>query len=194
MKKPQIILASTSPRRKALMERTGVKFKIINPDYEEDMTLDLPPKKLAAVLSMGKAMSVARHHSNAVIIAADTFIVFGNKVIGKPKNRKDAARILREFSGKKHSILTGLALVWHDKNKKFSAVSETKVTFRKLTDAEIKSYVSMPEPMDKAGAYAIHGLGGMFTAKVEGDYSGAIGLPLSALAKGLKSFGFSIYK
>ena len=172
MKKPPIILASTSPRRKELMEKTGLKFKIVAPDYEEDMSLKLSPKKLAAVLSMGKAMSIVPRHGEAVIISADTFIVFGDRVIGKPKTKKEAEKMLRKFSGKKHSVLTGLALVWKAKNKQFSEVVETKVTFNKLSDSMIKSYLSTDEPMDKAGAYAIQG----------------------ALAKGLESFGLSIYK
>jgi len=190
---PQIILASTSPRRKQVLSLTGLKFKIVSPDYEEDMTLKLAPRKLAAHLSMGKAESVATKNKNAIIIAADTFLVYGKKVLGKPKDKKDAVAMLRMLSGKKHSILTGIALLWPVKRKRYSAVVETKVLFKRLTPKTIHGYLSTAHWQDKAGSYAVQELGGIFISKIEGEFSNVVGLPLGALIAGLKNFGIDIF-
>jgi septum formation protein len=189
----QIILASTSPRRKGLLGLTGLKFKAIAPDYEEDMTLKLPPKKLAAYLSMGKAQAVAKKYKNALVIAGDTFVVLSNKVMGKPKDKKEAEKMLRSLSGRQHSVLTGMALVRYSQKKRYSIVVETKVHFKKLSSREIAGYLSRDEWKGAAGSYAIQGLADMFLEKLEGEYSNIVGLPVGSLIKGLERFGVNVF-
>ncbi len=176
------------------MAKTGLKFKALSPDYEEDMTMKMSPKKLVMTLAMGKAQSIAKQHPGAIIISADTIVVLGKEVMGKPKSKQQGATMLRKLSGTKHSILTGLAIIQSGGRKQFLALSETLVYFKKLSLADINGYIATGEPMDKAGAYAIHELGGILISKVEGNYSGAIGLPIAELAQGLKKFGINIFK
>ncbi len=189
----KIILASTSPRRKELLALTGLKFKAFSPDYEEDMSLPLPPHRLAAHLSRGKAEAVAKKFPQAIIVAADTFIVLNNRILGKPHTRQKAAAMLRQISGKSHLILTGLAIVRLADKRVFSEVVETKIRFKRLSKADIEGYIKIARPLDKAGAYAIQDLGGMFIDRIEGDFSGAIGLPLGALVRGLNKFKINIF-
>jgi septum formation protein len=189
---PKIILASTSPRRKEIMEKTGLSFAVVESNYEEDMTLPLKPRQLVKKLSLGKAEAVAHRHLGAVVIAADTFIVFGDKVMGKPKTVAQAKTMLKHLSGKSNTILTGLTILRKKPYKLVSRIVETKIFFRKLTEKEIVGYIKTGEPMDKAGAYAVQGLGAMFIDKIVGEFSGAMGLPLGALNDGLKEFKINI--
>lgn len=187
-----IILASASPRRRKLLALTGLKFRIDPSDYREDMKSDLEPHKLARFLSLEKAKAVAVKYKDAIIIAADTFIVFKSRLLGKPHTPKEARRILRMLNGKKHSVITGFTILDTMSRKRLSRSVETKVYFKKLTEEEIDAYVRSGEPLDKAGAYAIQGLGSFIVRKIEGDYFNVIGIPLSALADGLKKFGIRI--
>ena len=188
----KIILASASPRRKEILANTGLKFSVCSSNYEEDLTLEKQPRALARFLSRMKAEEVAEKHANAIIIAADTFIVFKNKLLGKPSGPDDAKRMLKLLSGKAHSVITGFTVINSKSNKKVSRSIETKVYFKKITQAEINAYVRSGEPLDKAGAYAIQGLGAVFIEKIEGDYFNVVGLPVCALAESLKAFGISI--
>lgn len=188
----QIILASTSPRRKELMEKLGVPFVIKSSEYEEDMKIKLPPKKLAKFLSLGKAKAVAKNNPNSIIIGADTFVVLGQNLLGKPRNQSGAKAMLKKISGKTLSIITGLAILDSDTGKVISQSVETKIFIKKLSKSEIDNYIKTKEPLDKAGAFAIQGVGSLIVKKISGDYLGAIGLPLRALAEGLKKFGVVI--
>jgi septum formation protein len=188
----KIILASTSPRRRAILKRTGLRFTIEKSDYEEDMTLKMSPRELAKFLSRGKAEAVAKHHKNAIVIGADTFVVFKNKLMGKPHMPANARKMLRMLSGKTNSILTGLTVIDTANGKTISRVSEAKVSLRKLTSKEIDAYVRSGEPLDRAGAYDIHERGSVFIRKIEGDYAGALGLPIGVLADILKKFGVEV--
>lgn len=191
MPEKKIVLASASPRRKEILGLTGLDFVIDPSDYEEDMELDLKPHRLALFLSSEKAKAVARKHSNALIIAADTFIVFRDHLLGKPHVSREAIRMLQLLSGKAHSVITGFTVMDADTGKKLSRQVETRVYFRKMTEQEIRAYVRTGEPLDKAGAYAIQGLGAVFIKKIEGDYFNVVGLPLSSLMEVLKKFGVS---
>ena len=188
----EVILASASPRRKELLEKIGLRFKVEPSNYEEDIPSELEPHELAQKISLEKAKVVASKHQNVIVIAADTFIVFGGQILGKPHTENEARKMLEAISGKSHSVITGFSIIDTSKNKTLSKSVETKIYVRKLTLAEIDAYVKSKEPLDKAGAYAIQGLGAVFVEKIEGDYFNVIGLPLSALTEALKEFGINI--
>jgi septum formation protein len=187
-----IILASASPRRKELLEKTGLKFEVEPSNYQENISPELEPHELAKSLSLEKARLVARNHQNTLVIAADTFIVFEGKILGKPPRETEAKKMLETLSGRPHSVITGFTIIDTENNKALSKSVETKVYIRKLSSKEIEAYVKSKEPLDKAGAYAIQGLGSVIVEKIEGDYFNVIGLPLSVLAESLKEFGVHI--
>jgi septum formation protein len=189
-----IILASASPRRKELLKKLGLKFKVEPSDYEEERHYELEPHELARKLSLAKARDVATKYENAIIIAADTFGILDDKVLGKPHNEAEAKKILEMISGRCHSVITGFTIIDTESNKTLSRSVETKVFIKKLTPAEISAYVKLKEPLDKAGAYAIQGLGSVIVERIEGDYYNVIGLPLAALAESLKEFGVNILR
>jgi septum formation protein len=188
----EIILASASPRRKELLELIGLQFKIDPGDYKENMNLKLSPHEIARALSLEKAKSVAEKYNNAIIIAADTFVIIRGQLLGKPHTEDEAKRMLVLLDGATHSVITGFTILDTDTGRKISRSVETKVTFRKLTEKEIDAYVKTKEPLDKAGAYAIQGLGSILVKKIEGDYFNVIGLPLCPLVECLVEFGIRI--
>ncbi len=188
----KIILASASPRRKELLEKIGLKFEVEPSDYTEDMRSGLNPRKLAESISLGKAKAVSGKHKNAIVIAADTFIVFGDKIMGKPNTEAEAEKMLMRLRGKSHSVITGFTILDADNDKVLTKSVETVVHIKNLTPEEIDAYIKSGEPLDKAGAYAIQGLGSVIVEKIEGDYFNVMGLPLSALTEGLKGFGIHI--
>jgi len=188
----KIILASASPRRKEILGKTGLKFSVDAGDYKEDMDLALKPRQLARFLSSEKAKAVAVKYASALVIAADTFIVFQGSLLGKPHTREEARRMLTLLNGRQHSVLTGFTVIDTRTGKKLSRSVETKVFFKKMTEQEIESYVKTGEPLDKAGAYAIQGLGAVLVKKIEGDYFNVMGLPLSSLTGVLRKFGVSV--
>ncbi|MEK7281057.1 MAG: Maf family protein [Chloroflexota bacterium] len=187
-----IILASASPRRKALLEKIGLKFKVEPSDYEETISAELEPHELAKSLSLEKAKLVAKNHKNALVIAADTFIAFEGKILGKPLTEAEAKEMLSTISGKPHSVITGFTIIDTENNKTVSKSVETRVHLRALSSSEIDAYVKSKEPLDKAGAYAIQGLGSVLVDRIEGDYFNVMGLPLSTLTESLKEFGVHI--
>ena len=188
----RIILASASPRRVELLEKIGLKFEAEPSNYEEDMHSELEPHEFARKISLEKAEAVASKHESAIVIAADTIIVFGGQILGKPHTENEARKMLETINGKSHSVITGFSIIDTGKNKTLSKSVETKIHVRKLTLAEIDAYVKSKEPLDKAGAYAIQGLGAVIVEKIEGDYFNVVGLPLSALTEALKEFGINI--
>ncbi len=187
-----IILASASPRRKEILEITGLKFKVDESDYEENMDISLQPCELAKRHSIGKAKAVAARYRNALIISADTIVVLKNRVLGKPCNRKEAKGMLKALSGKTHTVITGYTILDTDSGKETTKSIESKVFFKRLTDDEINTYIKSGEPLDKAGAYGVQGLGALIVKKIEGDFFNVMGLPLSALAESLKKFGIRV--
>jgi len=188
----KIVLASASPRRKELLGKIGLKFEVESSDYAEDMRSGLSSDELARAISLEKARAVAMRHKNAIVIAADTFIVFRGKIMGKPGTEAEARKMLVRLRGKPHSVITGFTILDTARNKVLTKSVETVVHIKNLTAEEIESYVKSGEPLDKAGAYAIQGLGSVIVERIEGDYFNVIGLPLSALAEGLKEFGIHI--
>jgi len=136
-----IILASASPRRKELLEMTGQQFKVDSGDLKEDMNLNMSPHELARFLSFEKARSVAGKYDVAIIIAADTFVVMKEQILGKPHTIEEARRMLALLNGRTHSVITGFTIIDTDTGKTFSRSGETRVTFKKLTMKEIEAYV-----------------------------------------------------
>ena len=175
-----------------MLEKIGLKFEVEPSNYEEDMGSGLSPKRLAESISLGKAKAVARKHRNAIVIAADTFIALEGKIMGKPNTEAEARRMLTTLRGKSHSVITGFTIMDTEKNKALTRSVETIIHIKDLTPEEIDAYVRSKEPLDKAGAYAIQGLGSVIVERIEGDYFNVIGLPLSALAECLKEFGVHI--
>ncbi len=188
----QIILASASPRRKELLKRTGLRFKTEPSNYKEEIPAGLEPHELARNISLEKAQVVATKHRSSVVIAADTIVVLDSHIMGKPHTDTDAHNMLELLGGRTHSVITGFSIIDTANNKTISRSVETMVYFKKLATAEIDAYVQTGEPLDKAGAYAIQGLGALLIERIEGDYYNVIGLPLSALAGALKEFGINI--
>ena len=191
--KQQIILASSSPRRKELLKQIGLDFKIMPSDYEEDMTMKMSHKKLAKVLAYGKAKDVADKIKIGVVIGTDTFLVFGDKRIGKPKDKKDAKKTLSLLSGKTLRIYSGIAIIDIKNNKEITDVEITKVKFKKLNKKEIDGYIKTKEPLGKAGAFGIQGIGAVFIEKIDGCYSNVVGLPLFNLYKNLNKLNIDIF-
>lgn len=194
MRKPQrqIVLASASPRRKELLELIGLKFKVVASSYEEDMTLQLTPRRLACLLSAKKAEDVALRYPDALVIAADTFIDLNGRLLGKPQTTAEAKQMLQSLSNRSHEVITGFTVLDTASGERVSKAVATRVFFKKLSQREIDAYVASGEPMDKAGAYAIQGLGSIIIKKIDGDYFNVIGLPLNALTSVLRKFGVSV--
>lgn len=188
----KIILASTSPRRKEILSKLRLPFEVQESNYEEDMTLDMPPDKLVEFLSIGKARAVAEKNQNAIIIAADTFVVFDHHRLGKPKTPERAKEMLELLSGNQHEILTGVTIIDTDTDQTRSFSETNRVYMTALSPEVIDAYIKTGEPLDKAGAYAIQEIGALLIEKVEGDFFNALGLPLRRLANELKDFGVDV--
>ena len=177
----KIILASKSKQRKKLLEIIGLDFEMEKSGYIEDMTEKLPAYKLAQKLALGKAQDVAKKHKNAIVIGADSFVILGKEFLGKPRTPRKARETLKKISGKKHQIITGIAIIDTKKNKTITDYEITEVWMKKLSNKEIEKYVKTGEPLDKAGGYAIQKFGCLFIKKINGGYTNAIGLPINKI-------------
>lgn len=184
----KIVLASQSPRRKELLGRMGLKFVTQASKIDESAFDGLEARELVATLSREKAQWIARQlDGETLVIGADTVVVRDGAALGKPKDAEDAVAMLLSLSGRDHQVCTGVTVCRGD--RVLTQVEETQVTFRDLTEAEVRQYVSTGEPMDKAGAYGIQGLGGLLVEGIRGDYSNVVGLPVCRLGQMLKDFG-----
>jgi len=187
-----IVLASTSPRRKELLENIGLKFTVDPVEIDEVMTVGLKPAGLAKALSLRKARAAAVRNADSIIIAADTFGVLDGMILGKPLDERHARKMLKELSGRCHSVITGFTVIDSATGSAVSRAVETRVYFRKFGRVEIARYVKTGEPLDKAGAYAIQGLGALLVERIEGDYYNVMGMPLCALASVLRRFDITL--
>ena len=184
----KIVLASQSPRRKELLGRMGLEFVTQASKIDESAFDGLEARELVATLSREKAQWIARQlDGETLVIGADTVVVRDGAALGKPKDAEDAVAMLLSLSGRNHQVCTGVTVCRGD--RVLTQVEETQVTFRELTEAEVRQYVSTGEPMDKAGAYGIQGLGGLLVEGIRGDYSNVVGLPVCRLGQMLKDFG-----
>lgn len=200
--KPYIYLASQSPRRRDLLKQIGVNFQILllradprrTHDVDETPRLNEIASDYVQRVCRTKAQAawdsvVLRNLPHAPVLVADTTVALGNKIIGKPRDGKDAAAILRLLSGRQHQVFTAVALILHERLE--LRVSMTEVTFAELSDERIQHYILSNEVHDKAGAYGIQGIAGAFIPRIEGSYSGVMGLPLYETTELLHSFGYT---
>ncbi|MBI2934877.1 MAG: septum formation inhibitor Maf [Chloroflexi bacterium] len=188
-----IVLASASPRRRDLLEQIGLRFVIDAGDFAEQLPASSRnPEAVALDLACRKAAGVAARHPDSLIIGADTLVVLGHRVLGKPANPDEARKMLRRLGGRAHTVITGICILDSATNKALSRAVQTRVWLKRLSPEEIDAYVKSREPLDKAGAYGIQGLGSVIVKKIEGDYFNVVGLPLYALAEGLMEFGVEV--
>ncbi len=185
----QLLLASQSPRRQALLAQLGYKFTTVPANIDETVQLDEAPILYVERMAREKASYIASQQSmsNFVVLGADTTVVQNNIILAKPRDLTDCLAILGQLSGNSHQVLTAIAI--SDGQQVISEVISTQVSFKHLTDAEICRYWHTGEPQDKAGAYGIQGIGGQFVRHITGSYSAVVGLPLYETAELLASFG-----
>lgn len=190
--KTNIILASASPRRKALLEMLGVDLTIIPAKAEETIDPALTPEELVKALSRQKAAEVAAESAaeDAVVIGADTVVVLDGAVLGKPKDEADAKRMLSALSGRGHAVWTGITAIRDGRS--LSRAERTEVFFRPLSEREIDAYIATGDPLDKAGAYGAQDLASLFVERIDGDFFNVVGLPLCALGRLLKELGVEL--
>lgn len=193
----EIILASASPRRRELLENMGLQFTVSVSDADESgVDTSVPPEIYVQELALLKAAAVAKtviKNKNAIVISADTIVVCDGEILGKPNSEEDAVRMLTELSGKAHKVYTGFCVM--RLSDAFTVCKNvcTEVVFKPITREKIERYVKTGEPMDKAGSYAIQGLGAMLIDRINGDYFNVVGLPVSELADVLETeFGYKL--
>ena len=185
----RLILASASPRRAQLLAQIGLEFLVVKSDFLET---EIYREEDVEEMALAKARRVCQGFPGEFVLGADSAVFNGGKVLGKPRDEKEAAKMLRSLSGRVHSVITGLALI--KDNREITGREKTLVRMRPLEEKDIKAYVSSGEPLDKAGAYGIQGRGAVFVEKIEGCYFNVVGLPLARLAAMLKSEGFPIWE
>jgi septum formation protein len=185
-----LILASSSPRRKMLLQNLNVTFDVSNSEVDESFSPDLSPDEIVMELAERKAQAVFQDHPDAYVIGSDTIVVFQGQILHKPDNEADAIDKLKKLSGKQHEVYTGVSILSPHGCKRF--FEKTEVLFWELTDDEILSYVQSGEPLDKAGAYGIQGLGSMLVKNIHGDYYAVVGLPVSRTVRELKKLGYKM--
>ncbi|MCS6859736.1 MAG: Maf family protein [Abditibacteriales bacterium] len=188
-----IVLASASPRRSALLRTLGVPFEVVVVEGAEPaMEAGAEVAAWVEAAARAKAAAVAATRADAIVIAADTVVALDGAMLGKPRDEREAAAMLRRLSGRTHQVYTGLC-VWRGEQQQTSHVV-TQVTFRPLSEALINAYVATGEPMDKAGAYGIQGKGALLVEKIEGCYFNVVGLPLVRLSEMLATMGVVVWK
>lgn len=190
--KLKLVLASSSPRRKDILENAGYTFEVVKPEVDENLKIKLPPIDLVMKLALLKANNVFEKDNDAVVIGADTIVCIDGKNIGKPDSIEQARSLLRQLSGRLHRVYTGVAIVSKDRQETFFV--QAKVNFMKLDEELINRYIETEEPFGKAGGYAIQGKGRILVENIDGDYYGVVGLPISQLAKRLeRDYGITAF-
>lgn len=180
----KIVLASASPRRKELMQLINTDFDVRPSDFDETGISAKTPEELVKKLAEGKALATD-YRQDETVIGCDTVVAVGGEVLGKPKDKADAVRMMHLLSGCTHSVYTGVCILHSGKKHIFA--EETKVTFFPLSEEEIEAYTDSAEPYDKAGAYGIQGKAGLFVEKIEGDYNNVVGFPAARVNRVLKT-------
>ena len=182
----KLILASTSPRRAQILERENMRFKVISPDDVDEEKISSHPVDHVLELSRRKVESVSGKVKEGLILGADTVVVLNGEILGKPKDEQEAQRILKKLSGRTHRVYTGLSLMDKTSGRILSAYDCTEVEFNELGQEEIESYIATGEPMDKAGAYGIQGMGSFLVDQIKGNLDNVIGLPMQKFRELLK--------
>lgn len=183
----KVILASGSPRRRELLKQIGVAYTVVPSTFVEQ-PYNEDPKELVKANALGKARQVAANEERGIVLGADTIVVLGSSILGKPKDRRDAESMLRALSGQWHEVVTGIALVNAMNGDAVADTVTTQVHMRPITHEELLGYLDTEEPYDKAGAYGIQGLAAKFIDRIEGCYFNVVGLPLSHVCELLASF------
>lgn len=184
----QLILASASPRREELLGQLAVPFSVLASDLSEELPPG-PPEEAVRALALAKARAVAARLGAGFVLAADTAVVLGGEVLGKPADADDARRMLTALRGRVHEVMTGVALVEAPDRRETSATVVTRVLMGAYGEDEIEAYLATGEPYDKAGAYAVQGAGGRLVAQVDGCYTNVVGLPLATTRRLLAEWG-----
>lgn len=182
-----LILASASPRRADLLRAAGISFTVEAAEIDEDPLAGEPPDRYVLRVARDKAEAVVCRKSGNLVLAADTTVVVGGAILGKPANDGEARTMLQRLSGRDHEVLTGVVL--RNGSREFSAVECTRVHFLPITAEEIDRYIESGEPHDKAGAYAIQGLASRFIARLDGSYTNVVGLPVKRVCSLLREAG-----
>lgn len=192
----RLVLASASPRRRQLLEQLGLRFRVRESAVDESPLLAEAgdPGRLTRALALAKAEMVACREADALVLAADTVVVVDGEILGKPRDAAEAVAMLTRLQGRTHRVVTGVVLADGADGRREAVAEETLVTMRPLTRPEIEAYVASGEPMDKAGAYAIQGLGATLVTGVEGCFYNVVGLPLARVASMLKEFGIDVLR
>jgi nucleoside triphosphate pyrophosphatase len=190
-REPKIILASASPRRAELLYQIGVKFELVPSQIEERPHPDEAPPDYITRIARAKVIAVARQHESGLIIGADTIVVLDGRLLGKPVDNHEAKSMLKQLSGRWHAVMTGVALYDVESRHEVADYEKTLVKFAQLTDREIDWYVHTGEPKDKAGAYGIQGLGGLFVDEIAGNYYNVVGLPIPLVYRLARRLGYS---
>lgn len=190
----KIILASTSPRRKEILEQIGLEFDIVPSSYKEDMSVLQQPEELAKYLAKqkGKAVSHVYDGASAVIISADTLVAVNGYILGKPSSKEHARQMLQKLSNSTHHVYTGVCIIDTELQESTVFSSSAAITMRNLSANEIDRYIETGEPMDKAGGYGIQGIASMFVTSIEGDYYSIVGLPVQKVVSVLRRYGIKI--
>ncbi len=189
----RIILASRSKARQKLLRDIGIKFIISSSGVREKRAIKKDCQHLVMENAILKARDVAKRFGSGVVIAADTVVLVGKKIIGKPRNIKDAFRTLKLLSRKPQWVYTGIAVIDIDKGREYADFDRTKVYMYHLSDEEIKNYFRRVSPLDKAGSFDIQGFGSVFIDRIEGCFYNVVGLPMAKLSKILKRTGVSVF-
>jgi septum formation protein len=188
---PQVVLASASPRRRALLGQICREFSV-RPSAVEERLPPGPPADAAIALALAKARAIAAEVPDVVVLGADTIVVVDGEVLGKPESAADAVRMLRRLRNRPHEVITGVAVVSARAAREATAAVRTRVTMRDYSDAEIDAYVVTGEPLDKAGAYAVQEGGARLVARVDGCYTNVVGLPVTTTRALLAFFGVTV--
>ncbi len=189
MKLPPLILASQSPRRRVLLRQIGLRFVVCPSAVREDIWDHESPEHNAKRIALSKATEVSRKVKRGIVIGADTIVVQGKSILGKPRTASEAKRMLKKLSGRMHTVYTAFALIDVETNKRVVRIERTKVWFRVLSNTEIEEYVRSGSPMDKAGAYGIQDdYGAVFVKRIEGCFYNVVGFPLTKFYQTLQSF------
>lgn len=189
----RLVLASSSPRREELMEMLGLSFTIVPSKIDEGEYTGLKPVDLVRELARAKAEGVAKLVENSIVVGSDTIVVLNGELMGKPVNNLHAVKMLKRMQNRQHTVITGLAVCDSESEKISVDYDKTEVYMLPMSDADINFYVNTGEPMDKAGAYGIQGIGGAFIEKIVGSYFTVMGLSIHKLAIMLREFGISIF-
>jgi len=185
----RLILASKSPRRYELLNQVGLDFEVIPSGVVEDFFNTESPREHVLRLAEAKAMEVASKYPDRWVVAADTIVYINGSILGKPKSREEAAEMLRRLSGREHRVLTGFSVCYLEKRNNDKEAVQTMVRMKPLTPVEIEWYVHTGEPLDKAGGYAIQGIGSFMIESIQGSYTNVVGLPICELIQMLNRLG-----